>query len=94
MDAVQVALVTLAALVVGMLVPVLLQLWFTLRQVQQELRETHAKVDPVLAVVRTVVEQLRNTTQIASAVAIAVTAGVKAWRDAKTTGDDAPQGSP
>lgn len=84
MDPVQVALVTLAALVVGMLIPVMIQVWLTLREVQQELRRTQSKLDPVLDDVRNVVAQIRSTTMIASAMGVAVTAGVKAWRDART----------
>jgi hypothetical protein len=94
MDSVQVALVTLAALVVGMLIPVMIQVWLTLRQVQQEMRITHAKIDPLLDEVKQVVGQLRSATQITSAVAMAVTAGVHAWRESKAQsaneGHDAP----
>ena len=94
MDPVQVALLTLAALVVGMLFPVMLQIWLTLRQVQQELRNTHSKIDPLLDEMRAVVSQVRNTTHVASAVALAVTAGVQAWRESKhnshDTGSDTP----
>ena len=83
MDPVQVALVTLAALVVGMLIPIMLQVWLTLRQVQQELRDTHAKLDPVLKEISEVVGTVRSTTMMASAVGVAVTAGVKAWRETR-----------
>jgi hypothetical protein len=94
MDPVQVALLTLAALVVGMLFPVMLQVWLTLRQVQQELRNTHTKIDPLLDEMRAVVSQVRNTTHVASAVALAVTAGVQAWRESRHGSNDAGKDSP
>lgn len=83
MDAFQVALLTLVALTVGMLVPVMLQLWLTLRKVQAALGDAHTRIDPVLAEVKAVVAQVRNATQITSAIAVAVTAGVQAWRETK-----------
>ena len=94
MDPVQVALLTLAALVVGMLFPVMLQIWLTLRQVQQELRNTHSKIDPLLDEMRTVVSQVRNTTHVASAVALAVSAGVQAWRESRHGGHDTGSDTP
>ena len=84
MDSIQVALLTLAALVVGMLLVVMLQVWFTLRQLQQDLRETHAKLDPLLDEVRGVVGQVRNATHVASAISLAVTAGIQAWRESRS----------
>jgi len=65
MDSIQVALLTLAGLVVGMLCTLLVQVWFTLRQVQQDLRDAHAKIDPMLDEMRTVLGQVRNATHIA-----------------------------
>jgi len=94
MDPIQVALLTLMALVVGMLCPVLVQVWLTLRQVQQELRETHAKLDPLLDEVRTVVSQVRSATQIASAISLAVTAGVHAWRETRSTREHTAHSAP
>ena len=99
MDPVLVAFLVLAALFVGMAVPVMLQLWLTLRQVRQELRTVRARVDPLLDEIRTVVTQARGVTTIASAVGAAVTAGVRAWRETRAdvqhneTGD-VPQESP
>jgi hypothetical protein len=83
MDAFQVALLTLVALAVGMLVPVLLQLWFTLRKVQVTLGDVHTRIDPVLTEVKSVVAQVRSATQVTSAIAVAVTAGVQAWRESR-----------
>ena len=83
MDPFQVALLTLVALVVGMLVPVMLQLWLTLRKVQVELQNAHARIDPMLDEVKTVVAQVRSATLVTSAIAAAVTAGVQAWRESK-----------
>jgi hypothetical protein len=81
MDPFQVAILTLAALTVGMLVPVMLQLWLTLRKVQIELHNAQARIDPMLAEVQVVVAQVRSATLVTSAIAAAVTAGVQAWRD-------------
>jgi uncharacterized membrane-anchored protein YhcB (DUF1043 family) len=84
MDSVQVVLLALAGLVVGILCTVMIQVWFTLRQLQQELRETREKVDPMLDELRTLLNQVRNATHVASAVAMAVTAGVHAWRQTRS----------
>ena len=83
MDSIQVALLTLAALVVGMLLVVMVQVWFMLKQLQQELRDTHAKLDPLINELQTVVAQVRGATHIASAVSLAITAGVQAWRETR-----------
>jgi hypothetical protein len=83
MDAFQVALLTLVALAVGMLIPIMLQLWLTLRKVQASLGDAQKRIDPVLAEVQAVVAQVRSATQITSAVAVAVTAGVQAWRESR-----------
>ncbi len=85
MDPFQVALLTLAALTVGMLIPVLLQLWLTLRKVQVELQNTQARIDPMLIEVQAVVAQVRSATLVTSAIAAAVTAGVHAWRESKSS---------
>jgi hypothetical protein len=85
MDPVQVALVTLSALVVGMLIPIMIQIWLTLRQVQQELHATQAKLDPLLEDVRTALQSVRSATQMASAISLAVTAGIHAWRETRGT---------
>lgn len=81
MDGMQVALLTLAAVLVGMMVPVMAQLWLTLRGVREELHQMHAKLDPTLDDMRAVLAQVRSATQVATAVGAAVTAGVRAWRD-------------
>jgi hypothetical protein len=83
MDPFQVALLTLAALFVGMLVPVMLQLWLTLRKVQVELQNTQKRIDPILNDVQTVLAQVRGASLVTSAVAAAVTAGVSAWRETR-----------
>jgi sensor domain CHASE-containing protein len=89
MDSVQVVLLALAGLVVGILCTVMIQVWFTLRQLQQEIRETRQKVDPMLDEMRTLLNQIRSATHVASAVAMAVTAGVQAWRQSRSNEADA-----
>lgn len=83
MESAQVVLLAFAGLVVGVLCTVMVQVWITLRQLQHELRATQAKVDPLIDELRNTLAQVRSTTQVASAVAMAVTAGVQAWRHAK-----------
>ena len=68
MDGMQVALLTLAAVLVGMMVPVMAQLWLTLRGVREELHQMHAKLDPTLDDMRAVLAQVRSATQVATAV--------------------------
>ena len=92
MDSIQVALLMLAALVVGMLLVVMVQVWFLLKQLQQDLRDTHAKLDPLINELQTVVAQVRGATHIASAVSLAITAGIQAWRETRS-GKDATAGS-
>jgi Cu/Ag efflux pump CusA len=82
-DPFQVALLTLAALAVGMMVPVMFQVWLTLRKVQSELTSMHARIDPMLNEVQAVVAQVRSATLVTSAIAAAVTAGVGAWRESR-----------
>lgn len=74
MDAMNVAMLTLTALVVGMLVPVMIQLYITLRQVRTDLSETRARLDPLL-------DKLNRTASMTSALTAAVVAGVRAFRD-------------
>jgi hypothetical protein len=83
MDAMNVALLTLAALLVGMFLPVMAQLYFTLRQVRMELHETRARLDPVL-------DRLNSAANLSTALAVAVTAGIKAFRESSRE-DAAPQ---
>ena len=97
MEGVQVALLTLAAVLVGTMIPVMAQLWLTLRDVRVELRRIQEKLDPTLDDVRGLVAQARGVTNVAAAVGVAVTAGVRAWRDAKAdevAHPATPEGSP
>ena len=87
MDAMQIALLTLAAVLVGMMIPVMAQLWLTLRGVREELHTMNAKLDPTLDEVRGLVTQVRSATQVATAVGAAVSAGVRAWRDRRDEAD-------
>ena len=83
MDPILVALLTLVALAVGIFIPVMLYLWLTLKKIQDELRDAHNRFDPVIAEVQSAVVQVKAATQITSAIAVAVTAGVQAWRESK-----------
>ena len=94
MDSIQVALLTLAALVVGMLLGVMVQVWFMLKQLQQELRDTHAKLDPLINELQTVVAQVRGATHIASAVSLAITAGIQAWRESRSNSAHSARSTP
>src|SRR5690348_2293106 len=76
MDAIYVAFLTLAALLVGMLVPVLLQVYVTLRQLRIEVREARERIEPLVG-------RLEATSQLTSAVTMAVAAGVRAFRTAE-----------
>ncbi|MCC7196084.1 MAG: hypothetical protein IT356_11060 [Gemmatimonadaceae bacterium] len=74
MDALQVALVVLLALLVGMLAPVLVQLYLALRQMREALTDTKAHLDPVL-------RKIEGAANLSTALAVAVTAGVRAYRE-------------
>ncbi|HVZ49661.1 MAG TPA: hypothetical protein VG916_12830 [Gemmatimonadaceae bacterium] len=76
MDAIQVALLTLAALFVGMLVPVMFQLWAALREVRTELHEVRGRIEPLIA-------SAERTTQLTNAITTAAIAGVRAFRAAE-----------
>lgn len=92
MDSFQVAILTLAALAVGILIPIVIQLWLALRQVQQEVHNAAAIIGPVVDDVRGLTRQLRNNSQVTSAVAVAVTAGVQAWlKTRQSEPADSPQ---
>ena len=75
MEAIQVAMLTLMALLVGMIVVVMFQLHIALRQLHHELREARQRIEPVF-------DKLNSTSHVATAVAMAVAAGVRAYRDA------------
>lgn len=95
MDPATVAIVTLLALAVGMLIPVLVQLWLTLRQLRRELQDMRSMVTPVLDDVRGLTKQFRANAQIGTAIAVAVSAGVQAWVKARhEASSDAAQQSP
>ncbi len=91
MEPFQVAVLTLGALAVGILIPVMIQLWLALRQMQQDMREARALIGPVLGDIRGVTQQLRNNAQVTSAIAVAVSAGVQAWVKSR---QDATSNSP
>lgn len=74
MDAMNVALLTLTALLVGMFLPVMVQLYLTLRQVRAELNDTKARLEPLL-------QKLDSAANVSTAIAMAVTAGIRAYRE-------------
>lgn len=84
MDAMSIALLTLAALFVGMLAPVLFQLYVTLREVRAELREVRERIEPL-------VHSVQATSQLTAAISMAVAAAVRAFR---ATERDGPVPSP
>jgi len=83
MDPIQVAVLTLIAIAVGIFIPVMIQFWLTLRQVQLDLREAKALFGPVLEDIRSATSQLRHGAQITAAIAAAVAAGTQAWIKAR-----------
>jgi hypothetical protein len=85
MDAMNVALLTLTALLVGMFLPVMVQLYLTLRQVRAELTDTKARLEPLL-------QKLDGVANVSTAIAMAVTAGIRAYREAsrEATNHDQP----
>jgi hypothetical protein len=76
MESVTTVALTLMAVLVGMIVVVLLQLHHALRQLRMEVREARQRLEPMF-------DKLNSTSQVATSVAMAVAAGVRAYRDAK-----------
>ena len=75
MEPIQIALLTLTALLAGMVFTVMLQLFFAVRQLRTEIHDTRARIEPLI-------DRLNGgNTQLASAVALAVAAGIRAFRD-------------
>lgn len=84
MDAISIALLTIAALLVGMLAPVLFQLYVTLREVRTELRDVRERMEPLIG-------SMQRTTQLTTAITAAVAAAVRAFKAAE---QDRPVPSP
>ena len=76
MDSVSTVALTLISVLVGTVIVVLLQLHNALKQLQQEVREARLKLEPMF-------DKMNGSNQIATSVAMAVAAGVRAFRDAK-----------
>jgi hypothetical protein len=74
MDAVAIAFLTLLAMLVGMLMVIALQLHQSLKRLEGEVREARNQVGPLIA-------RLNNASNLASGVALAVAAGVRAYRE-------------
>ncbi len=74
MDAIQVAMLTLTAVAVGIMCAITVQLYMTVREMRSELHAVRAQILPML-------DRLNGSTQIAAAVAVAIAAGVKAFRE-------------
>jgi negative regulator of sigma E activity len=76
MDSVTTVALTLISVLIGAIVVVLFQLHQALRNMQSEVREARLRLEPMF-------DRMNNSSQIATAVAMAVAAGVRAYRDAK-----------
>jgi hypothetical protein len=91
MEAIQVALLALTAMLAGMVFTVMLQFFFAVRQLRTEIHDTRARIEPLI-------DRLNGSnTQLASAVAFAVAAGIRAFRDAHREASSAQperEGSP
>ncbi len=74
MEAIQVAMLTLTAVAVGIMAAVLVQLYSTVRALRSELSAVRGRIEPML-------DRLAGSQQIAEAVAVAIAAGVKAFRE-------------
>ncbi|MDQ8165805.1 MAG: hypothetical protein P3A28_08645 [Gemmatimonadota bacterium] len=74
MDAIQVAMLALTAVAVGIMCAITVQLYLTVREMRAELHAVRAQILPML-------DRLNGSTQIAAAVAVAIAAGVKAFRE-------------
>jgi NADH:ubiquinone oxidoreductase subunit 6 (subunit J) len=84
MENVTTVALTLISVLVGAIMVVLFQLHQALRNVQNEVREARLRLEPMF-------DRMNNSSQIATAVAMAVAAGVRAYKDAKDAKEAAAQ---
>jgi hypothetical protein len=84
MDSVTTVALTLISVLIGAIVVVLFQLHQALRNMQNEVREARLRLEPMF-------DRMNNSSQIATAVAMAVAAGVRAYKDAKDAKEAAAQ---
>jgi hypothetical protein len=76
MESIQVAMLTLTAIAVGVLCTVMVQLHLALRQLRADVAATRARVEPLL-------DRFNQSSQIASALGVAIAAGAKAFRESQ-----------
>lgn len=76
MESIQVAMLTLTAIAVGVLCSVMVQLHLAIRQLRADVAATRARVEPML-------DRLNQSSQIASALGVAIAAGAKAFRESQ-----------
>jgi hypothetical protein len=80
MDSVTTVALTLISVLVGTIIVVLLQVNHALKNLQSEVRDARLKLEPLF-------DKMNSSSQVATAVAMAVAAGVRAFRDAKDARD-------
>jgi hypothetical protein len=92
--------VTLAAIALGMAVPVFVQLFVTLRDLQRAVKRLEQQVEPALRDLSTVLAQLReapslgqSASSLASLVVPAAVAAVRAFRAASSAPSSPTDGS-
>jgi hypothetical protein len=74
MESIQVAMLTLTAIAVGVLCSVMVQLHLAIRQLRADVAATRARVEPLL-------DRLNQSSQIATALGVAIAAGARAFRE-------------
>lgn len=88
MTAIQAVELTLAAVAVGALLPVLMQLFSTLRTVQKAAERIDSRLEALLETVSRPTASVETGARIASALTTAVMAGVTAYRATRATAED------
>ena len=89
MTAIQAVELTLAAVTVGALLPVLMQLFSTLRTVQKAAERIDGRLEALLDSVSRPGASLEAGARLASALTTAVVTGVKAYRASRTAAEEA-----
>jgi len=88
MTAIQAVELTLAAVAVGALLPVLMQLFSTLRTVQKAAERIDGRLEALLETVSRPAASVESGARIVSALTTAVVAGVKAYRAGRAAAED------
>jgi hypothetical protein len=76
MESIQVAMLTLTAIAVGVLLSVMVQLHLAIRQLRADVAATRARVEPML-------DRLNQSSQLATALGVAIAAGARAYRESQ-----------